>query len=225
MAGCNRHDPRGLRAGRISRAVATLRCRCRGMDRHRQIPWRRRGGTCSDFGVMSAPSIWRCARRLPIRVWFRSPLTPTLPSPAGPSRSLPRLRGKVGWGQAGEGQGGGAFRRLAGSIRRRSGSNGPYCDLYGHVPADAPDRRAWLDHGQWGLHAPLGAETPAPHRDPTELRIPGGAWTWPAPDSRSARSMPGIIEPGHSVLTANGETVARLERTASVMCTRASMPC
>ena len=24
-------------------------------------------GTCSDFGVMSAPSIWRCARPLPIR--------------------------------------------------------------------------------------------------------------------------------------------------------------
>jgi uncharacterized protein YodC (DUF2158 family) len=35
------------------------------------------------------------------------------------------------------------------------------CDLYGHQPTDAPDHRAWLDHGQWGLRAPLGARSPA----------------------------------------------------------------
>ena len=42
------------------------------------------------------------------------------------------------------------------------------CDLYGHKPADAPDCRAWLDHGQWGLRAPLGAGISAPRRDPVD---------------------------------------------------------
>ena len=84
------------------------------------------------------------------------------------------------------------------------------CDLYGHRPMDAPDRRAWLDHGQWGLRAPLGSRTSAPRRDPVDyefLDVRG----------RGLHQIPvgpvhaGIIEPGHFRFTANGETVARLE--------------
>jgi Ni,Fe-hydrogenase III large subunit len=84
------------------------------------------------------------------------------------------------------------------------------CDLYGHRPADAPDHRAWLDHGQWGLRAPLGARTPAPLRDPVDyefLPVHGhGLHQIPVGPVHA-----GIIEPGHFRFTANGETVARLE--------------
>jgi Ni,Fe-hydrogenase III large subunit len=83
-------------------------------------------------------------------------------------------------------------------------------DLYGHVPADAPDHRAWLDHGQWGLGAPLGAGTPTPRRDPADyefLAVRGhGLHQIPVGPVHA-----GIIEPGHFRFTANGETVARLE--------------
>jgi hypothetical protein len=83
-------------------------------------------------------------------------------------------------------------------------------DLYGHVPADAPDRRPWLDHGQWELRAPLGARAPAPRRDPADydfLPVHGhGLHQIPVGPVHA-----GIIEPGHFRFTANGETVARLE--------------
>src|SRR5689334_2974703 len=32
-------------------------------------------------------------------------------------------------------------------------------DLYGLDPAGIPDERPWLDHGAWGVTAPLGART------------------------------------------------------------------
>jgi Ni,Fe-hydrogenase III large subunit len=84
------------------------------------------------------------------------------------------------------------------------------CDLYGHRPADAPDERTWLDHGQWGLRAPLGAHTAAPRRDPVDyafLPVNGhGLHQIPVGPVHA-----GIIEPGHFRFTANGETVARLE--------------
>jgi Ni,Fe-hydrogenase III large subunit len=83
-------------------------------------------------------------------------------------------------------------------------------DLYGHMPVDAPDHRHWLDHGQWGLHAPLGARTPAPLADPADyafLPVHGhGLHQVPVGPVHA-----GIIEPGHFRFTANGETVARLE--------------
>src|SRR5258708_26054951 len=84
------------------------------------------------------------------------------------------------------------------------------CDLYGHVPAEAPDHRAWLDHGQWGLDAPLGAGTLAPRRDPTD-------YEFLAVHGHGLHQIPvgpvhaGIIEPGHFRFTANCETLARLE--------------
>jgi Ni,Fe-hydrogenase III large subunit len=83
-------------------------------------------------------------------------------------------------------------------------------DLYGHRPADAPDLRAWLDHGQWGLRAPLGARMSQPRRDPADYEFQDvhghGLHQIPVGPVHA-----GIIEPGHFRFTANGETVARLE--------------
>ncbi len=81
-------------------------------------------------------------------------------------------------------------------------------DLFGLAPLDAPDERPWLDHGKWGVRAPLGQKLPA---------------TAPAPyvflpvEGESLHKIPvgpvhaGIIEPGHFRFTASGETVVRLE--------------
>jgi len=83
-------------------------------------------------------------------------------------------------------------------------------DLYGYTPTDAIDPRPWLDHGQWGLRAPLGARTPAPHDDPA-------SYDFLPTHGHGLHQIPvgpvhaGIIEPGHFRFTANGETVARLE--------------
>jgi Ni,Fe-hydrogenase III large subunit len=83
-------------------------------------------------------------------------------------------------------------------------------DLYGHRPVEAQDHRPWLDHGRWGLRAPLGERAPAPLRDPADyefLPVHGhGLHQIPVGPVHA-----GIIEPGHFRFTANGETVARLE--------------
>jgi Ni,Fe-hydrogenase III large subunit len=84
------------------------------------------------------------------------------------------------------------------------------CDLYGYAPADAPDSRAWLDHGQWERSAPLGANVPTARRDPA-------GYEFQDVHGHGLHQIPvgpvhaGIIEPGHFRFTANGETVARLE--------------
>jgi Ni,Fe-hydrogenase III large subunit len=83
-------------------------------------------------------------------------------------------------------------------------------DLHGHRALQTPDTRAWLDHGQWGLRAPLGVRAPAPRRDPVD-------YAFLAVHGHGLHQIPvgpvhaGIIEPGHFRFTANGETVARLE--------------
>ena len=73
-----------------------------------------------------------------------------------------------------------------------------------------PIERPWLDHGAWGLRAPLGAREPALLRDPADyafLPVHGeGLHQIPVGPVHA-----GIIEPGHFRFTANGETVARLE--------------
>jgi Ni,Fe-hydrogenase III large subunit len=83
-------------------------------------------------------------------------------------------------------------------------------DLTGFAPLGMPDRRPWLDHGAWGLRAPLGARPPAARRDPAAydfLPVAGhGLHQIPVGPVHA-----GIIEPGHFRFTANGETVARLE--------------
>jgi hypothetical protein len=83
-------------------------------------------------------------------------------------------------------------------------------DLYGHVPAGTPDERPWLDHGAWGVCAPLGARTAAGLSDPA-------AYDFLPVTGQGLHQIPvgpvhaGIIEPGHFRFTANGETVVRLE--------------
>ena len=83
-------------------------------------------------------------------------------------------------------------------------------DLFGHVALGAPDERPWLDHGAWGLRAPLGASEPQALRDPADyqfLPVKGhGLHQIPVGPVHA-----GIIEPGHFRFTANGETVVRLE--------------
>jgi Ni,Fe-hydrogenase III large subunit len=83
-------------------------------------------------------------------------------------------------------------------------------DLNGHAPIGAPDRRPWLDHGAWGVRAPLGPAEASERRDPADydfLPVHGeGLHEIPVGPVHA-----GIIEPGHFRFTANGETVARLE--------------
>jgi Ni,Fe-hydrogenase III large subunit len=83
-------------------------------------------------------------------------------------------------------------------------------DLSGHAPIAGPDRRPWLDHGAWGVRAPLTGAPPAEPRDPADydfLPVRGeGLHEIPVGPVHA-----GIIEPGHFRFTANGETVARLE--------------
>ena len=81
-------------------------------------------------------------------------------------------------------------------------------DLYGLEPEGAPDRRAWLDHGRWGLRHPLGAHQPAEAPEPYRfLPVEGESLHQIAVGPVHA----GIIEPGHFRFTANGETIVRLE--------------
>ncbi len=82
-------------------------------------------------------------------------------------------------------------------------------DLYGLEPEGSPDTRPWLDHGRWGVSAPLGASEPRPK--------PGVEYPFLEAEGAPLHQIPvgpvhaGIIEPGHFRFTANGETVVRLE--------------
>jgi len=83
-------------------------------------------------------------------------------------------------------------------------------DLYGYAPVGALDRRPWLDHGAWGVTAPLAAAYSAEKRDPADydfLPVHGeGLHQIPVGPVHA-----GIIEPGHFRFSANGETIVRLE--------------
>jgi Ni,Fe-hydrogenase III large subunit len=82
-------------------------------------------------------------------------------------------------------------------------------DLFGLEPEGTPDSRRWLDHGRWGLRAPLGLKAAA--------GAGGDAYPFLAAEGESLHQIPvgpvhaGIIEPGHFRFTAGGETVVRLE--------------
>jgi len=121
-------------------------------------------------------------------------MTPTLDAPAVVSLRLSERRfPSIG-------------RHLPPAIRLERAA----CDLYGFTAVDAPDTRPWLDHGAWGLRAPLGARAAAAPRDPA-------AYDFLPVRGHGLHQIPvgpvhaGIIEPGHFRFTANGETVARLE--------------
>ena len=81
-------------------------------------------------------------------------------------------------------------------------------DLFGHRAVGAPDLRPWLDHGRWGITAPMGAAAPGQQQAPYDFLPVEG---------ESLNVVPvgpvhaGIIEPGHFRFTAQGETLVRLE--------------
>ncbi len=83
-------------------------------------------------------------------------------------------------------------------------------DLFGLDPVGLPDGRPWLDHGAWGVTAPLGG---APREGgaaaPYEFLPVEGE------DLHQLAVGPvhaGVIEPGHFRFSADGETVVRLEQ-------------
>ena len=81
--------------------------------------------------------------------------------------------------------------------------------LYGLKPLGAPDTRAWLDLGFWGVRHPLG--------NAKKTRVAPAPYEFLPVEGDALHQIPvgpvhaGIIEPGHFRFTANGETVARLE--------------
>jgi len=81
-------------------------------------------------------------------------------------------------------------------------------DLFGHHATGTPDARPWLDHGRWGIAAPMGAAAPGPEQVP---------YAFLPVEGESLNVVPvgpvhaGIIEPGHFRFTAQGETLVRLE--------------
>src|SRR5215468_8425943 len=135
---------------------------------------------------------------------------PSLPALASPLPVPPPHAGEGGVGASGGRIGKGSFPSVGQFHPPAIRLERTVCDLYGHRAEDAPDRRPWLDHGQWELRAPLGARTSAPRRDPVD-------YEFLAVHGHGLHQIPvgpvhaGIIEPGHFRFTANGETVARLE--------------
>ncbi|MBI3436192.1 MAG: hydrogenase expression protein HypE, partial [Proteobacteria bacterium] len=69
-------------------------------------------------------------------------------------------------------------------------------DLFGYVARDSPDARPWLDHGAWGVRAPLTSQAPAAIADPA-------AYDFQPVRGKGLHQIPvgpvhaGIIEPGH----------------------------
>jgi len=135
---------------------------------------------------------------------------PSLPALASPLPVPPPHAGEGGVGASGGRIGRASFPSVGQFHPPAIRLERTVCDLYGHRAEDAPDRRPWLDHGQWELRAPLGARTSAPRRDPVD-------YEFLAVHGHGLHQIPvgpvhaGIIEPGHFRFTANGETVARLE--------------
>jgi Ni,Fe-hydrogenase III large subunit/Ni,Fe-hydrogenase III component G len=82
-------------------------------------------------------------------------------------------------------------------------------DLFTLVPVGLPDTRPWLDHGKWGVHAPLAAQR-------NDAR-PAEEYGFLPVEGENIHQLPvgpvhaGIIEPGHFRISADGETVVRLE--------------
>jgi Ni,Fe-hydrogenase III large subunit/Ni,Fe-hydrogenase III component G len=82
-------------------------------------------------------------------------------------------------------------------------------DLFQLVPVGLPDTRPWLDHGTWGVEAPLasGQKDDRPPGEYSFLPVEGENIHQVAVGPVHA----GIIEPGHFRISADGETVVRLE--------------
>lgn len=82
-------------------------------------------------------------------------------------------------------------------------------DLFALASAGLPDTRPWLDHGKWDVHAPLAAQR--------NVARPAEEYAFLPVDGENIHQLPvgpvhaGIIEPGHFRISADGETVVRLE--------------
>ncbi len=82
-------------------------------------------------------------------------------------------------------------------------------DLFGLVPVGLPDARPWLDHGKWGVHAPLATQQ--------DKARPSEEYVFLPVDGDNVHQLPvgpvhaGIIEPGHFRISADGDTIVRLE--------------
>lgn len=82
-------------------------------------------------------------------------------------------------------------------------------DLFALVPVGLPDTRPWLDHGKWGVHAPLAAQR-------NDAR-PAEEYGFLPVEGENIHQLPvgpvhaGIIEPGHFRISADGDTIVRLE--------------
>ena len=82
-------------------------------------------------------------------------------------------------------------------------------DLFGLVPVGLVDTRPWLDHGKWELHTPLATQ----HVD----ALPAMEYAFLPVDAQHVHQLPvgpvhaAIIEPGHFRISADGDTVVRLE--------------
>src|SRR6185437_10910084 len=82
-------------------------------------------------------------------------------------------------------------------------------DLFQLLPVGLPDTRPWLNHGKWADHGPLPPQTHA-HREPGEysfLPVEGQGIHQLAVGPVHAA----VIEPGHFRISADGDTVVRLE--------------
>ena len=84
-------------------------------------------------------------------------------------------------------------------------------DLSGLDPEGLIDTRAWLDHGKWPVHHPLGKA------EPVSAKRKLKPYAFLPAEGESLHQIPvgpvhaGIIEPGHFRFSASGETVVRLE--------------
>ena len=82
-------------------------------------------------------------------------------------------------------------------------------DLCGLRPEGLPDPRPWLDHGAWGIGAPLANLPGVPAPEGYDFLPVDGE------DLHGIAVGPvhaGVIEPGHFRFTADGETIVRLEQ-------------
>ncbi len=83
-------------------------------------------------------------------------------------------------------------------------------DIYGLEPLGLIDKRAWLDHGRWGVRQPLGTRVEGPSDSAPYEFLPA--------EGEGVHQIAvgpvhaGIIEPGHFRFSVNGETLVRLEQ-------------
>jgi Ni,Fe-hydrogenase III large subunit len=82
-------------------------------------------------------------------------------------------------------------------------------DLLALSPVGLPDARPWLDHGTWGAPGPFGSS-----RQDDANR---GDYEFLPVEGRNIHQLPvgpvhaGVIEPGHFRISADGDTIVRLE--------------